>query len=108
LSDFCTRHGCETYEEYKKKLQNDCSHAYAGPCAEFFTITYPTYPVEDTRYYDATGAMIGVRSHIAERSARGGSYGMIPACAPRAEKLPLPDGCRSPRPQGQTPRSAGE
>lgn len=107
LSEFCAHQACESYDMYRQKLQRECLHAYAGPCAEFFVITYPTYPVEDTRYYDPTGALIGVRSHLAERSARGRSYGVIPACASRAEKVPTPDGCRSGPPK-QAPKNTQE
>jgi hypothetical protein len=108
LSEFCAHDACEPYEIYRKKLQKECLHGHAGPCAEFFVITYPTYPVEDTRYYDPTGALIGVRSHIAEHSRRGGSYGVIPACASRAEKVPVPDGCRPGQPPKQAPNNTQE
>jgi hypothetical protein len=87
LAEFCAHDPCETYAERKQMLEQKCLHAYAGPCAEFFAITYPTYPVEETRYYDSRGKLIGVRKYIAEHSKKGGGYGDIPACASHAEKV---------------------
>lgn len=87
LSAFCKDDPCLPYAKEVEGLKSKCAFAYAGSCDAYFTITYPTYPVELTRYYSPDGNLMGVKRHIAEYSKDGGVFGTLPACRSTAEKV---------------------
>lgn len=87
LADFCTNDPCPTFQVERAQLLTKCAFAYAGPCGSGFTITYPTYPQEVTRFYDERGALVAVKVHGNEHGTGYTFFGTPPVCESRAEKL---------------------
>lgn len=87
LAEFCKSYECLPYESQLAKLSTSCVPAEAGPCDAYLTITYPRYPVEVRRFYDASGALIGARVDLVEHAGGRTLYGELPTCSPRTKAV---------------------
>lgn len=94
LAEFCTT--CPTFAAQREKLLATCARTtgsqFEGTCGSFRVLKNMGYPVEETHYFDATGALVAYVESGSEHGPWRRVFGVVPEqCAlPRTKVCPQP------------------